>query len=99
MFSSLQRVTQTRASDWTITKQASIDRFTQGKEEIDRGEMKGWAKMGYSRVFFGDGVGNFEEKVIRLPGDEEWGAEEKLDEATVIAVKRQMDARAAGGRS
>lgn len=87
MLASLQRVTGTKESDWTVTKQSATDRYAQGLVEIGKGERVGFAKMLYSRIFFPDGSGNFEKRrglanqALGLP-------KEDMDEATKRAVER-----------
>jgi hypothetical protein len=84
---SLQRVTGTSESDWTVTKQPATERYAEGQVELGKGDRTGFAKMMYSRIFFPDGNGNFEKTrglsnaALGLPKDD-------LDEATKRAVER-----------
>jgi hypothetical protein len=87
MLASLQRVTGTSESDWTITKQSVTERYSQGQVELGKGDRVGFVKMMYSRIFFPDGNGNFEKRrglanaALGLP-------KEDLDEATKRATDR-----------
>ncbi|CAJ2513499.1 Uu.00g016180.m01.CDS01 [Anthostomella pinea] len=87
MLASAMRVTGTKESDWTITKEPAQERYTTSLSEIKEGKRVGFAKMMYTRVFFADGVGDFEDGrdtmngVLGLP-------EEDLDEATERAFER-----------
>ncbi|KAL8928220.1 MAG: hypothetical protein Q9208_001930 [Pyrenodesmia sp. 3 TL-2023] len=86
MLESLKRVTGTGEGDWEVRRQGTVERRREGEEELARGEMTGFAKMMYSRVFFKSGEGDFEGRkgvsngVLGLP-------EESLDEATKRAVQ------------
>lgn len=86
MLESALRVTGTKLDDWTITKESSQERFAAGVREIKEGKRIGFAKLGYTRVFFPDGAGNIEHKgtvnsLLNLP-------EEDIDEATRVAMER-----------
>jgi hypothetical protein len=87
MLASLQRVTGTSESDWTIIKQSVTERYSQGQVELGKGDRVGFVKMMYSRIFFPDGNGNFEKRrglanaALGLP-------KEDLDEATKRATDR-----------
>ncbi|KAI7366904.1 hypothetical protein KC336_g21257, partial [Hortaea werneckii] len=87
MFASALRATGTRESDWHIKYEPAQERFAAGLEAMKTGDRLGFAKMLYSRIFFSDGVGNFEaskgtvNKMLNLP-------EEDLDEASRVAVRR-----------
>lgn len=88
MLASVLRVTETKESDWTITKEPAQERFSIGASEMKQGKMEGFAKFLYSRIFFPDGCGDFERSkgtlnnLLGLP-------KEDLDEFTKIAVERQ----------
>lgn len=87
MLESAVRVTGTQLSDWTVSKESSQERYSNGLKEIENGERSGYAKMMYTRVFYPDGCGNFEHNrgtsnyLLRLP-------EEDLDAATNLAIER-----------
>lgn len=85
MFESIKRVTGTTDSDWTITKEPSLDRWKDGIEAVKKGDMTGFGKLLYTRVFFPNGDGDYESSeglhnhLLGLP-------EEDLDEATKLGV-------------
>ncbi|KAI7501898.1 MFS general substrate transporter [Hortaea werneckii] len=87
MFASALRATGTQESDWQIKYEPAQERFAAGLEAMKAGDRLGFAKMLYSRIFFSDGVGNFEaskgtvNEMLNLP-------EEDLDEASRVAVRR-----------
>lgn len=80
-------MTGTKESEWTITKEPSVERYTTGNKEIGEGKRVGFAKMMYTRVFYTDGCGDTEHSkgtlnaLLGLP-------KEDIDEATKIAIER-----------
>lgn len=86
MLSSLHRVLDTTDADWTITHEATDKRVRDGAEEMKRGEMTGFAKQMYSRMFYPNGDGDYgasrglKNEVLGLPRKE-------LDEATRRTVE------------
>lgn len=86
MLDSLNRVIGTSDKDWTITHESSAKRVEDGKAELQKGMMTGFAKSMYSRIFFPNGDGDYESsagldnKVVGLP-------KEELDEATKRTVE------------
>ena len=90
MLDSVLRVTDMKESDWTIDEEPSHERYATGLEEIKQGKRIGYAKMMYTRVFYPDGCGNFEQNkgtlnnALGLP-------EEDLDEATRAAIERSKE--------
>ncbi|KAJ3342621.1 hypothetical protein HDU93_001600 [Gonapodya sp. JEL0774] len=90
MLDSLLRVTGSARSDWTITTEASKDRFLAGAEAMKKGDYMGFVKVLYSRAFYPDGSGEFEYRkgtvnaALGLP-------KEDLDEATKAAVARAIE--------
>lgn len=89
MLASALRVTQSKESDWTISKKASREQFTIGMADMKEGR-KPSANFLYARIFFPgpDGGGDFEHKgtlngLLDLP-------REDLDDATKTAMERQM---------
>lgn len=86
MFDSVLRVTGGVADDWTISHQPSVERYREGVEAFQRGDMRGFGQALYARVFYQDGSGNYEARgalhngVLGLP-------EEDLDEYTAVAVQ------------
>ncbi|KAL9614482.1 MAG: hypothetical protein Q9167_001010 [Letrouitia subvulpina] len=86
MLESVLRVTGTKAGDWTITNEGSVERYNRGIEMMQQGNMVGFAQMMYTRVFYQDGSGNYTESrgvandVLGLP-------KEDLDEYTAKAIE------------
>jgi hypothetical protein len=88
MLDSLHRVLGTSDADWEIRYESTKQRVEDGKAEMQRGDMKGFAKAMYARTFFpGKGMGaEFEgekgtaNERLELPTEE-------LDEATRRAVE------------
>lgn len=86
MFDSVLRVTGGAADDWTIRYQPSVERYREGVEAWQKGDMKGFAQAMYARIFYQDGSGNYEakkalhNKLLGLP-------KEDLDEFTAVAVE------------
>lgn len=87
MLQSALRVTGTKEDDWTIEKEPARERYATGIKEMKEGQRIGFAKMMYTRVFYDDGVGDFEHNkgtinnILGLP-------EENIDEATERAIER-----------
>lgn len=90
MLASACRVTDTAESEWTISKFDAKERVREGLEQVKAGNMAGFAKVLYTRVFY-PGDGDFArskgtiDAALSLPGDD-------LDEATRVAVERQAAA-------
>ncbi|ORY64312.1 CipA protein [Pseudomassariella vexata] len=86
MFNSVLRVTGTKNEDWTINYEDSTKRFEDGKKEMRSGNPLGFRQVLYSRVFFKDGLGNYEATkgldngALGLP-------EEDLDQFTIAAIQ------------
>ena len=82
---SIQRVTGTTSEDWTIEYQNHKERYESGMKWMKEGSRLGFARMLYTRNFYPNGDGNYEEKtglankVLGLP-------KEDLDEATKRAI-------------
>jgi hypothetical protein len=86
MFESVKRVTVTSEADWTITHENTEQRYKEGLEKAKKGDPEGWKKMGYSRMFFPGGGGDYE--ATRGLHNEMLGLQaEDLDEYTAIAVR------------
>lgn len=87
MLASALRVTGTKESDWTITKEPAQERYTTGVKEMKEGDRIGFLKMLYTRVFYPDGSGDTEHgkgtinALLGLP-------KEDFDEATERAIER-----------
>ena len=83
MFESVKRVTGTTDDDWTVTHEASRKRYEDGLALVRGGNMAGFGKLLYARMFFPGDSGEFSEKaqngLLGLP-------EESLDEATRAGV-------------
>lgn len=84
MFESVKRVTGTTDADWKVSYEPSAKRYQDGMEAMKKGDMRGFGKMLYARIFFPNGDGNFSSKLhnnlLGLP-------KEDLDERTKVAVK------------
>lgn len=86
MLDSIHRVTGTTDKDWEIRYESTAQRYRDGKEELQKGSVIGFAKSLYARIFFPNGDGDFESSrglandLLGLP-------KEDLDEAT----KRTVD--------
>ncbi len=86
MFESWKRVTGDRDEDWTIEYQPTAERYAQGIERFKAGDRRGWAEARFTRIFFPNGDGNYEDKYglanagLGLP-------KEDLDECTKVAKK------------
>lgn len=95
MLESAMRITGTKVEDWTITKEPAQEVYTKGLRQLKEGKREAFANVLYSRIFFPDGSGNFEDSkgtlnsMLGLP-------KEDLDEATKAAIERQK-AQGAGG--
>lgn len=86
MLESVLRVTGTKAEDWTIANEESIERYKKGIEMMQQGNMAGFAQMMYTRVFYQDGSGNFT-KSRGLANDALGLPKEDLDEYTAKALE------------
>lgn len=90
MLESALRVTGTKMDDWKIIKESSSARYDAGSEAMKGGDRMGFIKLMYTRVFYPDGSGNFEQskgtanELLELP-------REDLDEATKAAIERQKN--------
>lgn len=87
MLDSVLRVTNTKLEDWSVSKEDSHTRWSEGMKAMKTGNQQGFARMLYSRIFFPDGSGDFEKSkgllngILGLP-------KEDMDEATKRAIKR-----------
>jgi len=86
MFESVKRVTETTDADWTISDDNTEQRWKMGMKQVKNGDHRGWAKMGYSRMFFPNGDGDYETSrglhndVLGLTGED-------LDEVTKEGIR------------
>ena len=98
MLASILRVTDTKESDWKITKEPAKERYANGLKKMQEVEFTGFqnmkpeqlmgaAKMMYTRVFYPDGCGDFEHNKGTL--NSLLGLpKENIDDATKVAVER-----------
>lgn len=86
MFDSVLRVTGGTADDWTIQYQPAVERYREGIETMQKGDMSGFAQAMYARIFYQDGSGNYEAKEV-LHNDLLGLPKEDLDEFTAVAVE------------
>lgn len=86
MFESVKRVTKTTDADWAVKQDDTKRRYEEGKATAKQGSAEGWMKMGYSRIFFADGAGDYESS--RGLHNEDLGlTEDNLYNYTEIAVQ------------
>lgn len=86
MFDSVLRVTGGTADDWTVQYQPAVERYREGIEAMQKGDMSGFGQAMYARVFYQDGSGNYEAKKA-LHNDLLGLPKEDLDEFTAVAVE------------
>jgi hypothetical protein len=85
MFDSVLRVTGTKEEDWTISHEDSRERYAGGVKAMQSGDMRGFARAMYTRMFYPDGSGVYENlrglqnELLGLP-------QEDMDEFTKIAI-------------
>lgn len=88
MYESWKRVSGDKDEDWTHEYEPSTERYRKG---IDQGDMNGFVRARFVRVFFRNGDGDYESKyglangILGLP-------QEDLDERTKVA-KGMVDSR------
>ncbi|RDW70340.1 hypothetical protein BP5796_08737 [Coleophoma crateriformis] len=86
MWESAMRVTGTKESDWTVSYEDVHERFQNGLEKFQKGNMEGFAQLLYVRTFFPDGAGEYEtskglhNELLGLP-------QEDFDECTKRAIE------------
>jgi hypothetical protein len=86
MLDSVLRVTGASLKDWKVNYEPVKERYKSGVEEFQKGNMLGFAKLLYARLFYPDMSGNYEatkglhNDILGLP-------KEDLDEYTKIAVE------------
>ncbi|RDW87003.1 aromatic alcohol reductase [Aspergillus mulundensis] len=84
MFESVKRVTGTGDADWSISYEDSEKRYVDGLALVKKGDMGGFSKLLYARVFSPDDCTDFSGKaqneMLGLP-------EEDLDEATRAGIE------------
>lgn len=85
MLDSLNRVQGTTDADWTIEHEPCEERYARGKKMMEAGDRSGFSICLYTRVFYPNGGGNFQEKytlandILQLP-------KEDLDTCTRKAI-------------
>ena len=87
MLDSVLRVTGDKLDDWTIKKEPAKERYSSAAKALQGGDRMAYVRMMYTRVFFGDGNGNFDARVgtaNKLLGLQP----ESLDEATARSIER-----------
>lgn len=99
MFESAKRVTGTTDADWTINHEDSGERYRQAILDFQKGDMKGFVRLLYTRVFFPNGDGDYESRKGLLNGTLGLPNED-LDEATKAAIdfalNGELEARYSG---
>jgi NmrA-like family len=83
MFESVKRVTGTTGADWTITHEDTKKRYEDGLAQVKVGNMAGFSKLLYARVFYPDASSDLSAKaqneLLELP-------DESLDESTKVGI-------------
>ncbi|CAI6100267.1 unnamed protein product [Clonostachys chloroleuca] len=83
MLDSIHRVSGTSDKDWTIKKEASSKRVADGQALLATGDLRGLARMYYSRMFFPGTEGTYQDKLhTKALGL----SEDDLDQATKRAL-------------
>lgn len=85
MLESAKRVTGTTDADWTISHEDSGERYKKAVQDFQEGDLKGFVRLLYTRVFFPNGGGDYESS-IGLQNDVLGLPKEDLDEATKEAI-------------
>ena len=62
MLDSVLRVTGTKVGDWEVSQEPTKQRYEMGVKQLHDGDMLGFAKALYARVFFPDGTGDYESR-------------------------------------
>ncbi|KAI1457890.1 NAD(P)-binding protein [Annulohypoxylon moriforme] len=88
MFASVLRVTGTKESDWTIKYEDSTKRYQEAQKKVFGGDRTAFPTLLYSRIFYKDGVGNFEARRGGIANDILGLPKEDLDEATKVGIYR-----------
>ena len=86
MLDSVIRVTGTSEKDWQVSHEDSKQRYQDGHNELKQGNMMGFAKLLYTRIFYPDGTGSFQSRVT-LHNDGLGLPKEDLDTCTKKAVQ------------
>lgn len=84
MLASVLHITGNKESDWSFTSQNIKERYEKAGEMRKQGIVTGYIQTLYTRVFFPNGGGCFQSKVV----NEQLGLpKEDLDEATRVAIE------------
>ncbi|KAK6379294.1 hypothetical protein LTS17_006212 [Exophiala oligosperma] len=86
IFASVLRVTGTTEKDWTVTYEDAHERYKAGVSELQSGNMDGFPKLLYARVFWRGGGGDFE-SVKGTSNDLLGLPKEDLDDRTKAAIE------------
>ena len=87
MFESLLRVTGSSPDNWKISYRPVKEIYQEGVKELQSGKLEGFVKLLYSRMFFPDHAGLFEETRGHLDNDNLGLPKEDLDEYTKEAIR------------
>ncbi|KAF4555930.1 Hypothetical protein D9617_2g058950 [Elsinoe fawcettii] len=90
MWASLRRVTGTKEEDWKVTKMPVQEVYKNGVDAMKSGDMIGFAKALYSRIFFPDQPGR-QDLLYGLDNEKVGLPKEDLDEATKRAIGLHED--------
>jgi hypothetical protein len=93
MFESVKRVTETTDVDWNISHANTEERYKEGLTAIKSGDHSGWMKMGYSRMFFDNGDGDYETS-RGLHNDVLGLKKEDIDPNTAIGIRLGVNGEA-----
>lgn len=80
MFESVKRVTGTTDADWMLKYVNSEERFKEGHEALKKGDMSGFTRQLYARVFYPTGEGDHSR--LGLANEALGLPQEDMDEAT-----------------
>ena len=95
MLESVKRVSGT--DDWKVEHQNHKERYDSGISDLKQGNLEGFARAMYTRMFYPDGSGNYAEQrglhndMLGLP-------KEDLDEATKVALEMVRSASTTFGK-
>ncbi|KAG8529568.1 uncharacterized protein KY384_006205 [Bacidia gigantensis] len=90
MLDSVLRVTGGKEGDWKITHEDCEERYKSGVEMLQSGNRMGFVRLLYTRVFYPNGDGNYEDK-IGLDNEVLGLPKEDLDEWTKVATDMAAD--------
>ena len=86
MMESVLRVTGDKPEDWKVSHENHKERYEAGKKELQNGDLRGFGKLLYTRVFYPDGLASPQKnsgthnELLGLP-------QEDLDECTKVAIR------------